>query len=195
MIEWCIAGCRVRLSCLFFATAALLLTVDQSGVAAAGLAASLLHETGHLVTMLFLGCHPSAVCLGVFGMRVEYPQSIRVSYLRSAVISLAGPAVNLLMAGLLFHKGATMHACVQLTLGSFNLLPIEALDGGQALRCLLLRRIRPERAGRMVTVSSVVCLAAVALTGLLVLLSTRYNFTLLLFALYLTFLLIFKKKD
>lgn len=196
MIEWCIAGCRVQLSCLFFAVAAMLLITDGSGMAVMGLAASLLHETGHLVAMPLLGCTPTLVCLDVFGMRVEYPQGLRIGYRRAAAISLAGPAVNLLMAGLFF--GPFSHAAagwVHLLLGTFHLLPIDSLDGGQALRSLLLCRIPPEKAAGVLMVTSAICLFAVAVLGAAVFWVGGYNFTLLLLAVYLTFLLIFKKKD
>ena len=196
MIEWRIAGCRVQISCLFFAAAALLLMSDGGTVTVLGLAASLLHEMGHLVAMPLLGCTPTLLCLGIFGMRVEYPQGVRIGYRRAAAISLAGPAVNYLMAGLFF--GPFSHAAagwVHLLLGIFHLLPIDSLDGGQALRSLLLCRISPERAGRVLAVTSAVCLFAVAVLGGAVLWAGGYNFTLLLLAIYLTFLLIFKKKD
>lgn len=196
MVEWQIGSCRFRVSCLFFAVSAVLLIVDQSGVALAGLMASLMHETGHLTAMLLCRQPPCAITLGIFGMRVEYPAQACLSYGRSAFISVSGPAVNLLTAGLLLRKA--YHSplfWIHLSLGVFNLLPVDALDGGQCLKFLLLTRFQPERAEKAVTVLSIFFIFLLTLLGIALFCISGYNFTLFLFALYPAFLLILKKKD
>ena len=196
MLEFRIGNCRIQISCLFFAFCAFLLIVDQSGLAFLGLLASLAHELGHLCAMQRYRCTPCAICLGTFGMRIEYPPQTRIGYRAAASISFAGPAVNILTAGLLFYTTENMPAvAVHLVVGIFNLLPIEVLDGGECLRNLLLLHLPPDKVKRIVTVTSVVFIAAVTVLGAWVLYISGYNFSLLVLSGYLIFLLFLKKKD
>ena len=73
-------------------------------------------------------------------------------------------------------------------------MPVAALDGGQVLLLLLSCRFAPVTAERILTVISVICLLPMACLGFYLLLLTRYNFTLLLAALYLIALLLLRQK-
>ena len=50
-----IKQCEIKIEYLFFAVIAFLLFTDTTGVALLGIAATVLHEAGHLVMMLLLG--------------------------------------------------------------------------------------------------------------------------------------------
>ena len=75
--------------------------------------------------------------LTAFGAEIR-ADTRRLSYPREIACTLAGPAVNLLLA-LLFARWAVNYAAAgaNLLLGCFNLLPIPALDGGRALHLLV----------------------------------------------------------
>ena len=49
-----IKQCEIKIEYLFFAVIAFLLFTDTTGVALLGIAATVLHEAGHLVMMLLL---------------------------------------------------------------------------------------------------------------------------------------------
>ena len=137
MLEWRVGGVRCRVSLLFPALVTGLLLRQSDGLALSCLLASVVHEGGHLAAMAALGCPPTACTLGAFGARLEMGRDRLTGYGRNILVSLAGPAVNALAALVLWWCGRTQAAAVHALLGAFNLLPAEALDGGQILRCLL----------------------------------------------------------
>lgn len=136
MFEWTVRGVRCRLSILFPALLTALLFYQPQGMTAICVVASAMHECGHLLMMLLLGCPPSCCTLGAFGMRIEMGAVRTVGYGRNVLISLAGPAVNLLCAAAFWLLGNTVAAAVHMVQCVFNLLPAAALDGGQILRCI-----------------------------------------------------------
>ena len=77
-------------------------------------------------------------------------------------------------------------------LAGFNILPVEPLDGGQALLSLLSLCLPREQAYRTVQMISFVVLVPIAALGFLVLFQSHWNATLLLAAVYLLFLLLMK---
>ena len=108
----------------------------------------LLHELGHAVLARRVGAKPSITLMAMGGVTTYTPPR-QLSRLESLAISLAGPAVGILLGGALLLLrpdedppglvGFALRAAIFTTLGwsLFNLLPIAPLDGGQALRELL----------------------------------------------------------
>ena len=154
----------------------LLLTLDKSGTALLCLLASFLHEGGHIAALLLLGRPPKEVAVGACGIRlVPHPHPLTPK--RQAAVLLAGPLVNLLLAAVLATlRRAPAAVAAHAVLGAFNLLPIEALDGGQLLGCFL-----PSRAVRWISVAVLLPLATLGFRLLL----QYYNPSLLLVCLYL----------
>ena len=132
-----------------------------------------------------------------------------------ALTALAGPLSNLLMAALSLAIFRVLYtfvdsiwflnmaarvlistfASINIGLAVFNLLPIEPLDGGQALYCLLAMRMEEEPARKWVLRVSVITLFPIAAAGFFVLVMSGYNITLLAVSLYLSLLLLFKEKS
>lgn len=188
---------EVRLSLLFPAALVVLLTLDTSGVPAWCIAASAMHEAGHFAALLALGSRPSLISVGVFGVRVVQGASSPVGYRGNILVSLAGPLVNLISYGCLLLTGAggSVPAMVHLTLAIFNLLPVEPLDGGQALFCGLAIFLEEDRAERVTFLISMCTILPLAGAGFLLLAVSGYNFTLLAVSIYLALLILFKEKN
>ncbi len=195
MLEWTIGKIRLSVSVPFFASLLVLMLADSGSIPLWCVAASLMHEAGHVVAVLLLGNQPVRVELGVFGMRMMQQDTTALGYKRQIAVLLAGPAVNLLCAGVLFAAGQPgMIMGVHLIIGLFNLLPIEPLDGGQALLCLLALRGEIGKAEKAVFALSLVLLFLLLVCGFTLLLAGGYNFTLLAVSLYLCLLIAFKHK-
>lgn len=195
MIEIDLGGTRLRLSLLFPAMLAVLLTLDSSGMSAWCVAASVMHEMGHFAALLAFGVQPARICVGIFGVRVEQNPRAPLSYSRNLVVSLAGPLVNLLTFLILIGGGGMPAAAmVHAVLAFFNLMPVEPLDGGQALYCALALHMEAERAEKAVLAVSVITLLPLAAAGFYTLIASGYNFSLLAVSVYLCLLLIFKHK-
>jgi len=115
--------------------------VSPGEVVLAVLLAALLHEAGHLAALRAFGVRAGKVRLGALGAVIKAEEAHRLSYGDELLVTLAGPAVNLILAPLLSLAALRLHwpagyllAGAQILLGAFNLLPIPPLDGGSALR-------------------------------------------------------------
>lgn len=169
-----VGGIRIRFSLLFPAMLALLCSNQQGAMTARCLLAAVMHECGHLLMLLLLGSKPREIRFSAFGMCLQLADS-PLSQGKHLLVSLGGPLVNLLTAGLLWllHGNADWMA-IHLLLGGFNLLPIYPLDGGQCL---------PEGRGR--TLVSAIFLAILSLLSLV--LTVYGNISLSVVCLYLWF--------
>lgn len=201
MICFTIGSCVVKIRFLFFAVLAFLLFSALGEGAILGLLAALLHELGHLAAMVGVGMPPREIRLNPFGVDLVKQETTGRSYGKEVLVSLAGPLANglacffcLLGRRLGWWEGDGW-LMANAALGLMNLLPIEALDGGQALFSLLLLRSRRGEAfcGKVVTAVSFLTLLPLATAGFWLLLDSRYNFSLLLLSLYLIFLLLWKR--
>ena len=107
-----IKQCEIKIEYLFFAVIAFLLFTDTTGVALLGIAATVLHEAGHLVMMLLLGSSVKTVRFHAFGVDIEETGRGRRSYLSDALVALAGPFANMIFcvasAVLYSFSGATI---------------------------------------------------------------------------------------
>lgn len=184
----------------FFALLAFLLLADRSGAAVCGLAAAAFHEGGHLLAMAGCGCPPKRIRFTAFGAEIQTGNGAD-SYGQDALIAAAGPAANfVLWIGAVYWAACfgvslpvRLFGLSNALLAVFNLLPVEPLDGGQALFSLLSVFLKREQARRIIRLISFFTLVPVAALGFLILFRSRWNLTLLLAALYLLFLLLMKK--
>ena len=112
----------------------------------------LLHELGHCLTAKAFGIPVRQITLypigGIAGIE-NLPRSPRIEFL----VTVAGPAVNIVLAGLFGivfafypHPIVFQLLFINLVFGFFNLLPGFPMDGGRILRALLARKMPYARA-------------------------------------------------
>ena len=157
----------------FFALMALSLLAGAGNVLPLVLFSALCHEAGHLTALWLAGARVERVRLTAFGAEIQ-ADTRRLSYPREIVCTLAGPAVNLLLA-LAFARlgGSYVTAGANLLLGGFNLLPIPALDGGRALHLLVSWLFDPMSADRICQKVGLSC--ALLLTAAALVLTVWYH--------------------
>lgn len=97
------------------------------------LIAAALHELFHILALKMCGFQIRLICVGAFGAKIETDAEYGF---RSMLCALAGPLAGFLL--LLFLRKIPMIALCGLFQSIANLLPIYPLDGGRALRNLLL---------------------------------------------------------
>lgn len=109
---------------------------------AAFAAAVIVHELGHIAALRALGLRICAFRSEVQGFCIDYAGE--TSKLGHAAAALAGPAAGIALAFAMSAAAArtgcsffALTAGVSLLLSLFNLLPIQALDGGRVLRLVL----------------------------------------------------------
>ena len=190
-----IKNCKITVSFLFLAVLAIFLLCNDNNIAQSGICAAFIHELGHLIFMFKFGFKLIEIKFTPFGIDIIKSSNLNQSYLKDAFISLSGSAVNLAVIpvfSLLNYNYFYYFILANAALGIFNLLPIEPLDGGQALYSLLCIRFSSEKSAKIVSVVSFIVLIPIAVLGFIILFKLPGNFSLLILCVYLMFLLIFK---
>lgn len=147
-------------------------------------ASVLLHEFGHILVARRFGVRTPAVTLLPIGGVAEM-ERIPEQPRQELVIALAGPAVNLVIGGViaLALGGVPSHPDMELTdlgqafwshlalanlaLAFFNLLPAFPMDGGRALRALLSARLGYARGTRAAAITGQVFAFLFGLVGII----------------------------
>lgn len=195
-----VRGVKVKIGFWFAALLCFLLTCTDNTVLYFAVLFSLLHECGHLLCDFLLHEKPQKIEFGLFGMTIVRADDIRLSYREEIFEALAGPAVNLLLFLLfwliyIYDQSETVFTCcfVNVYIFLFNTMPVFSLDGGRAFWALLCKYIdNPETQQKIQKLVSFVCVFVMMGFGFFVLLRSRYNFTLLLLAVYLMLTLFIK---
>ena len=203
-VSFRIFGCRVEINLFFCAGLALVLMMDPTGTVCWCVAAAALHELGHMAVMAALGYTPRVLRLTVFGARLQHTGAVTQTYWKDFLVAVAGPLCNifsfsLLLAagrcsGLLIWQAVRVPAYTHLAIGAFNLLPVEPLDGGQAVSAVLHRLFPMEKADVIMNFITFFFLLPLGAAGFFVLLRSRGNYSLLLLTLYLTALFVLKRR-
>ena len=194
-----VRGSKISISFFFFVTVCVALVLDVTNTAVLTLCAAFVHECGHLFCMLFLGEKPSRVFLAPFGFSIT--RFCGGGHRREIFICLAGPLANLIVAAILLVFWLVCDIpqlfkpiAVNVSLALFNLLPIEPLDCGRAVKCWLMCRMNSAKAEKTVFIIGIICLIPLSAFGFYILIRSRYNITLLLASVYLSFTLLKRRE-
>ena len=130
----------MRVSASFWLLMLAAAIVSPAQVVVSVLLAAALHECGHLAMLRLFRVPVEGLRLTALGAELYAKGTRRLSYGRELLVTLAGPAANLLcalLAALLARNTQQGLFCVfagaNVILCAYNLLPIQPLDGGRAL--------------------------------------------------------------
>lgn len=191
---------EIKIGFLFAASVAALLCFDVGPQVQLSVLSGILHEGGHILSLLLLGERPQKISFGLFGLSVLRRNDIKLNYKNEIITAFCGPFVNvLILIGVLpfylnYRNNEILLSVVVVNsaLAFFNLLPVSGLDGGRILECALLRKKSVEKAELILCITSLAFLIPLTVAGFLTLVKSGYNFTLLLLSVYLLALLIVK---
>ncbi len=160
--------------------------------------AVIIHESGHLIMMMFFGCKPKKITISLFDIAINDESRQQRSDLQNFFIIFFGPFANFICFILLFLLylcgGADFlkFAYVNLSLCLLNMLPVMSFDGGQLLYILLSRRFGCQTGERALNIITFITVFPVAVLGFIILFNSNYNFSLLFVCGYIILSLVLK---
>ncbi len=188
----------LRINISFAAAVTLTLILDESGLCAAALFCCIVHELGHIISLLILGEKPRLIELSFYGIKMERQSASGFKSLGEIIIYASGPAANFALSALLFvfaaGEGMKSAAVISFCVGLFNLLPCCPLDGGNIMRHLIIRRTDESRCEKICFCVSCLIIAPMAAAGLTLLLKSG-NITLIAVSAYLAWVAVTDKKE
>lgn len=164
-------GLRVSVSFwVIFAVAAI---ISPLQVVVSVLLAATMHECGHLILLRLLHVPVEGLRLSALGAEIFSRGTQRLSYGGELLVTLAGPAVNLLMA-VIFAQislrtqwlNGYLFAGTNIILGAYNLLPILPLDGGRILYLVTAFYLGPMVGDAVAAVVGTVCALSLLVLGI-----------------------------
>lgn len=196
MINFTFKGCKVSISVGFFALITLMMITSEAQIVFCSLICSLFHEAGHIVAMIFFGERLCRLKLSAFGIAIERTGMSSLGYTQEAIVSLAGIAFNIILAVAAYFLGSVCNlqsmkslCAVSLIVGTFNLLPIDSLDGAAALRFVILKKYDERQANFCVLTLSFICTGLLLILAVMTLICAKANFSLIAAVIYLAALL------
>ena len=181
-----IHGCKIKISFLLVSLIIGITLLDDSKITIWGIVAAVMHECGHIFAMTLKNNKPKEINFDVFDIKIKDSNRAKSSYSDNIFILFAGPCMNLSLALLFFLSYFVTHIdfllvpmSENLILGILNILPIESLDGGQILYCILVKKMGIHMAEKIVCVVSFVFLVPISILGFIILFKSKYNISLL----------------
>ena len=187
-----IRGCKIYVSPLFLLWITALLIIDKTGQIGIMLLSCLCHKLGHIAVMFAVGGSPAEISFFPFSVDIKKGNA-DLSLFGELAIHIAGIATNFVVGFLSIlsflrwnSDSLFVFSASNISVGLFNLLPIEGLDGGNFLYQLMWG-INYKNTDRLCKAVSAVTVAV--LFALSVFLIIRfYNPALLLFCIYILLL-------
>ena len=154
--------------------------------------AAAVHELGHYLASKLLGLRLCEFNIELWGLHMRFDGVL--SYRDDLLTAAAGPLASLLLALASAAAGryagwqdAYLLAGVSFLFGLFNLLPVFPLDGGRIVCAASATLWGPVTADAVGAVCACTVIFALLVGGMVVLLRTKVNFSLLLVAVWLLF--------
>ena len=181
-----IRNVKVSVSVYFAAVLTFTCIFAPGGYAPVGLLSCVLHECGHLAAVYAFGGHITALTLGAYGMRIDKSNDVILSANQEAAVAFAGPFVNIILTLLGVALKIEILFLANAAIAAFNLIPIESLDGYNIIYNLLCFKLEQKKLKAALNIISTAFLFIMFCLGFSVLLKSRYNFTILAAAVYLS---------
>ena len=188
-----IFGVKVEITFWFVALITFIISLNAPSNVLITIFSSLLHETGHLLMMTSVGNKPQAVKFEITGMNIIRQPDLKISTKNEILIAIGGPLINFLcflisVIILCFHNNENIltFGCINLILMTFNLLPVKRLDGGMALFYILSQKYDNNICSKLLKITSIFFITIIYLWGFYVFISSGYNISLIIVAIFLT---------
>lgn len=151
----------------------------------------LLHELSHLIAARIIGLNISRFVLYPFGVNLKLKNKMLANISDDIILYLSGPATNALIAltAIFLHNfiyNSFFIYRVNIMLFCINLLPILPLDGGCILKRIISYKLGTKKAHHIMKAISIVLSFILILCGVYVVYITKYNYSVLIMAFFMT---------
>ncbi len=178
-MDFAILGFKIRLSFYFCALIMIFLLFDNDSIMPYILTGIFIHECGHLLAFIFSGKQVDKIVFSAIGIDIK-THELNTSLTESVFIHISGPAANIIAAAISFYCFRNEYfSAANLTLGIFHLLPISGLDGGNLIKCLLIKALPIYAVEKVVISVSYIFILILFLFGIFLLFITNGNFSLI----------------
>lgn len=181
---------KVYISFLFLAFIGVFLLLDKTGLFMPMLFASIIHEVGHLFFMWILDCQPNEINL-ILGS-VQIVSSVSNRSFNNILISFSGPLFNIVVFAILFlnyvvykNDEYIVFAFTNLLLGTFNLLALKGLDGGNILFHIIENKYNENVAEKIVNIITLVIAVLIAVVALILSVNGKISISMYILSIYL----------
>ncbi len=151
---------------------------------------SALHEAGHLIFIYKFSGKPESIDVRPGEVKINsghdfytYKQDFLITS-AGIIFNLTGSIVSYLLYLFFPFDILFDFSMCNLCIGVFNLLPVKSFDGGQMLSILFTRKLSAKASYHVLNILTVLTVIPVATISFYILLISRYNYTLLIVAIY-----------
>lgn len=173
---------------------------DSSQTVILGCLSAIIHEVGHLIFMWRFNSFPKEIKISLFDIAIIDNKKYNRPLYQELLITLGGVIMNIIFGSIFFvlylvfkYNFFIILAGANILLLVYNILPVDTLDGGQALYLILSSKLSEKTTEHIMLIASLIILFPCTVLGFLLLLNSKYNFTLLLTSLYLVAVILLKQ--
>ncbi len=200
-IEFVCFDYKIKLDFYFLSLVAFMMVTDDSFTIVYGLIFAFMHELGHILSMKILGYKIENINFGVLNIDIiNEKRKFSENKFKEFLILFSGCAINFLFAGLFEFLYVCSKISIfnvmfiqNISIGIFNLLPINSLDGAKILEIFIKDKLSYSVSVKIFDLISMLFLIPVIFLGVFVIIKSQHNFSLFIVGVYL--LSLFLKKD
>ncbi len=199
-MQFKIKNTEYKISFSFFALLLLLLTLADNHLYFICILSAFVHELVHLFFIYKFSSAPKKVSFTLFGADIVRGVLTHSETKYEVLINVSAPIFNILIGlfFLLFYKWFKGQMLVNISiinfsLGIFNLIPFYNFDGGNALRCILLKATNERWAEIILMVVSIIVTVIFSFFSVYIFYNFQHNITLVFVSVYMILSILFKK--
>ena len=190
----------IKLHFLFFIVLSYMLSFESGKYYITALFYACIHECAHIAVLTRLYDGSFRVTVGMFGMRLDYDDTVRFTLKNEALTAFSGPCANLILTAVFYiltiinpdSRFFIASLIINASLAFFNMLPVVPLDGGNFLYNIILMKSSVQRADTVLNITGICTLVLFAV--ILIVFKSAIIGTIAFFYIAFSFLLRLLKK-
>ena len=179
----------IEMSFYFFAVIALVISSDKSNLSLYFFISMFIHEIGHLITILYYKIKIKKISFKIYGIKIEIDQNKYLNNYQEILILLSGSLSNFATALVIYIFNINLKPLLiaNLIICTFNLLPVDSLDGGKITNIILFSYLPMSIAYRISSIILIIFTTIFFAINFFTIIYGTFNLTLTILCVILTF--------